>query len=232
MLHTLQRAIPALLATACAFGTFGASAEPGLRIKIGPASIGFDTRSGELNGPPASTPPGVLAEARDSQTLGFVVEQPLDARWSAVLQLGVPPTVRFDGAGTGAALGEVGRAQVWFPAALLGWRAPAWGSLQPYAALGAHVTVFTRTAVTPAYTAAFGGSSSRVSLKRSVGPVLKLGAEWSFGPHWLLDLSAARYAIRTEAQLRTDTPGLGEISRQVGVRVKADVLALMVGYQF
>lgn len=225
----LKRAAWAALGLACALD---AAAEPMLRLKTGPALLDFRTQSDDLTGPPGSTPPGVKADTRDTRTLGLVAEHDLDDRWSAVLQLGVPPRVRFDGAGAGAALGEVGSARAWFPALLLGWRAPAVGPVQPYAALGAHLTWFDRTGVTPAYTAAFGGAASRASLKASVGPVFKLGAELPLGEQWLVDLSLARYRIATTATLRTQTAGVGEVARSVDVRVDADVLSLMLGHRF
>ena len=229
MHHCLKRAAWAALGLFCALD---AAAEPMLRLKTGPALLDFRTHSADLMGPPGSTPPGVKADVRDARTLGLVAERDLDACWSAVLQLGVPPRVRFDGAGAGAALGEVGRARAWFPAVLLGWRPPAWGAVQPYAAFGAHLTWFDNTEASPAYSAAFGGAISRAALKPSVGPVFKLGAELPLGEPWLMDVSLARYRIATTATLRTQTPGVGEVLRSLDVRVDADVLSLMLGYRF
>lgn len=223
---------PALLA-ALLMGVAGSAlAAGGTGLKLGHAHIGFNTRSGDLSGPAGTTPPGVKATIVDTRTLALVADVPLGEQWGLVVQFGTPPVVRFDGAGAGAALGEVGSARAWFPALLARWQPAAWGRLQPYAAIGLNHTFFTDTRISEAYTTAFGGSASRARLKSSQGVVLKLGAEWQIDPHWGVDLAYSRYGIRTTATITTTTPGLGDVARTVDVRADPDVLSLMLGYRF
>jgi outer membrane protein len=201
-------------------------------LKLGYADIRFNTRSGELIGPAGTTPPGVQASVQDTRTLALVGELPLGNGWGTVLQLGTPPVVRFNGAGAGAALGEVGSARAWFPAVLLSWKPQPLGAVQPYAAAGVNATFFTDTTITPAYTAAFGGTASRSSLKRGFGPVFKLGAELQLHDRWVLDFAYARYGIKTTATITTATPGLGDVVRTVDVKADPDVLSALLGYRF
>ena len=223
----------ALVALALAVTSFQAAAEgQGLVFKLGYADIRFNTRSGDLAGPAGSTPPGVQASVQDSRTLALVGELPLSGAWGLVAQLGTPPVLRFDGAGTGAALGAVGSARAWFPALLVSLKPQPWGALQPYAAAGLNATFFTDTATTPTYTAAFGGSTSRSSLKRGIGPVLKFGAELQLHERWSLDLAYARYGIQTTATITTATPGLGDVVRTLDVKADPDVFSAMLGVRF
>ncbi len=220
-----------LAATALAAASFHTTATD-FGLKVGYAHIGFNTRSGDLTGPPGTTPPGVQATAADTRTLALVAEFPLSAQWGVVAQFGTPPVVRFNGAGSAAALGAVGSARAWFPAVLASWRPSVWGVLQPYAAAGVNYTFFTDSSITAGYTAAFGGTASRAKLKRGLGPVFKLGAEVQLDERWLVDLAYARYGIKTTATLTTTTPGVGDVARQVDVKADPDVLSLMLGYRF
>lgn len=221
-----------LLAISLGIVSCATAAAGGTGLKVGHAHIGFNTRSGDLSGPPGTTPAGIQATVVDARTLALVADFPLNDQWGVVVQLGTPPVVRFNGAGAGAALGAVGSARAWFPAVLARWQPAPWGSLQPYAALGFNHTFYTDTRITDAYTAAFGGTSSRSNLKSSQGPVVKLGAEWRLDDRWGVDLAYARYGIRTRATITTATPGIGDVERTIDVRADPDVLSLMLGYRF
>jgi outer membrane protein len=201
-------------------------------VKVGYAHIEFSPSSGELTGPPGTTPPGVQATVADTRTLAIVAELQIAHGWGLVAQLGTPPVLRFRGAGNGSALGTVGQARAWFPAVLVSWRPAPWGPVHPHVAAGIHHTAFSDAQVAPAYTSAFGGSSTRISLERGLGPVFKVGAEARLGERWSVDLAYARYGIKTEATLVTATPGLGEVGRRVALRADPDVVSLMIGYRF
>ena len=105
-------------------------------LKVGYAHIGFNTKSGDLTGPPGTTPPGVQADLNDASTLALVYERNLSGPWSIVLQAGTPPVAKMVGAGNGAALGQVGTTRAWFPALLAHYTfAGPWGT-QPYVGAG------------------------------------------------------------------------------------------------
>ena len=201
-------------------------------LKVGYAHIGFNATSGDLIGPPGSTPPGVQADLNNASTLALVYERHLSGPWSVVLQVGTPPVVRMVGAGNGAALGEVGTTRAWFPAVLVHYTFDGpWGT-QPYVGAGLNHTVYTDGQVSPAYTNAFGGSSSTAKLKSSWGPVLKVGIGFSLGRDWVIDAAYSRYGIRTTATITTATPGFGDVVRTIDVRSDPDVIGLMLGYRF
>ena len=225
--------IAAALATATiCVPSFAQSDETLNTIKLGYASILFNTDSGELAGPPGSTPPGATADVRNTHTLGLVYVRKLAGPWSIVGQGGLPPIVKFNGAGSAAALGQVGSARAWFPAVMAGYSMPRLMGVEPYVGAGLNFTKFTGNHITGSYTTAFGGTSSHGNLKNSVGPIAKLGAEIPVAGRWLLDLSYTRYWIRTTAAITTNTPSVGDIERRIHVRADPDVFALMVGYRF
>ena len=201
-------------------------------LKIGYAHIGFNTKSGDLTGPPGTTPPGVQAQLNDAKTLALVYERNLTGPWSVVLQAGTPPVVRMVGAGNGAALGQVGTTRAWFPAVLAAFTFEGpWGT-QPYVGAGLNYTFYTGGQVSSAYTGAFGGTSSSAKLKSSWGHVLKIGMAFPLDRNWVLDAAYSRYGISTTATITTATPGAGGIARTVDVKSDPDIFGLMLGYRF
>ncbi len=229
----LNHALSFGLAVALACATAAAHAgETENTLKVGYAHIGFNTQSGDLTGPAGTTPPGVQADLNDAATLALVYERNLSGPWSFVLQLGTPPVIKMAGAGNGAALGQVGSTRAWFPAVLAHYTFDGpWGT-QPYVGAGVNYTFYTNGQVSPAYTAAFGGSSSTAKLKSSWGHVLKIGMGFPLSRDWVIDAAYSRYGIKTQATITTATPGFGDIARTVDVRSDPDVVGLMLGYRF
>ncbi len=221
------------LAIALAGATAGAHAGGAENtLKVGYAHIGFNTSSGDLTGPAGTTPPGIRADLNDADTLALVYERNLSGPWSVVLQAGTPPVVKIVGAGNAAALGQVGTTRAWFPAVLAHYTFDGPGGLQPYVGAGVNYTFYTDETVSPAYTGAFGGSSSTARMKSSWGHVLKIGMAFPLGRDWVIDAAYSRYGIKTTATITTATPGVGDIVRSVDVRSDPDVFGLMLGYRF
>jgi outer membrane protein len=212
--------------------TFAQADEARNTIKIGYAPILYNTDSGELTGPTGTTPPGVTADLKDTRTLALIYQRRISGPWSVLVQGGTPPIVKFDGAGSAAAVGRVGTARAWFPAVLAAYSFGGLAGFEPYVGAGLNYTWFTDRHVTAAYTAAFGGTSSTAKLKDSLGPVVKLGVEIPLARSWVLDLAYARYWIKTTATIATDTPGVGLVERRIAIKANPDVFALTVGYRF
>lgn len=103
-------------------------------IAVGYAKVHYNVRSGELSGPPGTTPPGVSGSIHDLSTLGFEITVQLGDGWAATLAGGAPPIVNLRSTGTGiaSALGRVGQARAWFPAALLSHTFNRTDSVRPY----------------------------------------------------------------------------------------------------
>lgn len=221
------------VAVALACATAGAQAEGTEHVlKAGFARIAFNAKSGDLVGPPGTTPPGIQADLRDANTFALVYERKLSGPWSIILQGGTPPVVKIFGAGNAAALGQVGTTRAWFPAVVANYTFDGpWGT-RPYVGAGVNYTFFTEGRVEPTYTGAFGGSSSTAKLKSSWGPVLKLGVEFPMGPKWVIDAAYSRYGISTTATITTATPGVGDIVRTIDVKPDPDVFGLLLGYRF
>ncbi|MNJ12403.1 Outer membrane protein W precursor [compost metagenome] len=199
-------------------------------VRIGYADIQFNTDSGDMTGMPGTTPDYIQATVRDTGTLALVYERSLGGPWSLVMQAGAPPVIDFDGAGSAAPLGKVGSARAWFPAVLLAYNFDVFG-VQPYIALGVNYTWFSEEKMTAAYNAAFGGPSSS-KLDDSFGAVAKVGVEVPLIGNWTAGFSYARYWIDTTATIKTQTPGLGQVTRKIDVEADPDVYSLTIGYRF
>jgi outer membrane protein len=226
--HALGLAL-SIIALACATE---ARADTENTLKIGYAHIKFNTDSGDLTGPPGTTPPGVQADLKDAASLAVVYERHLTGPWSVLFQMGTPPVIKMLGAGNGAALGQVGTARAWFPAVLAQYTFNGpWGTL-PYVGAGVNHSSYSDGQVSGAYTSAFGGTSSSAKLDSSWGYVLKLGMGFPLSQNWVIDAAYCRYGIRTTATITTATPGAGDIVRTVDVRADPDVFALTLGYRF
>lgn len=228
---------PPLTAALCGMMTLLAS--PGAHatdtpysFAIGYAQAHFNVKSGEFGGPAGTTPPGVTASVDDVNTLGFEATVQLGEGWAATLAGGYPPAVYFRAQGAGAALGRVGRARAWFPAALVSYTFNRTGAVRPFVAAGLNYTTFTSTEVFGNYTAAFQGTHSTVKPKSSFGPVIKLGVEVPLSERMMLIAGFSRYGIKTTANITTETPGVGPITRSVTMRADPGVVSLLVGYRF
>lgn len=86
--------------------------------------------------------------------------------------------------------------------------------------------------VNSTFTSAFGGTSSSTKLKASFGGVLRLGVNVPLSDKMVLQLAAARYLIKTKAEVTTETPGVGPITRSLTLRSDPNVFAAMLGYRF
>src|SRR5688572_22492915 len=169
---------------------------PANAIKIGYAQVSFNSSSGELSGPPGTTPPGATLGTKDTDTIALVYDRRLVGPLSLVLQVGAPPEVRLLGRGTAGPLGEVGTTRAWFPAVLAKYSFSL-PRITPYIGAGVNYTWFTDNEVRPSYTAAFGGTRSSGKLSSHVGPVVKIGATIPFASRWSADFSYSRYWIST-----------------------------------
>lgn len=199
---------------------------------IGGAHAAFHTKSGELQGPPGTTPPGVTATVDSVNTATVELKYRVAADWSVDLGFGVPPRVDLVAGGTAAGLGKVAEAKAWFPHLTLSYHLPTGTAVAPYIGAGVHRTWFTGVRAEPAYNGAVLGSSTDAKVKSDVGPVVRLGAEFRLPGGWSLDAMYFRYWIKTQATLTTQTPGVGAIERRLDLRSTPDIFAVMVGRSF
>lgn len=219
-----------LLAAACPWAQ--AEGAPRNSLQLGLARVDFNTHSDDMTGPAGTTPPGIQADVARQTVLAFVYDRHIDGLWSVTVQGGVPPVLRLHGAGTAQALGEIGTVRAWFPAVMGTYTWQAGNALALHAGAGLHYTFFTDGATNAVYDGAFGGTASRAKFSSSLGPIVKLGATWSFDRHWFADVSYSKYWIRSTATVTTATPGAGDIERSVKVRTSPDVVSFTVGYRF
>jgi len=201
-------------------------------VRIGYAGVSFNTKSGDLSGPPGTTPPGIQVGLKNTDLLALSYERRLSDQWSVMLQAGTPPIIHVQGAGNAAALGSAVTARTWFPAVLVNYTFASVFGVRPYVGAGVNYTFFTDRQVSAAYTNAVQGTSSSIKMKSSLGPVVRLGAEYPIDKNWAVEFGYLHYWIKTTATITTATPGFGNIVRTVDTKANPDVLGLTLGYRF
>ncbi|HEX7913722.1 MAG TPA: OmpW family outer membrane protein [Paraburkholderia sp.] len=206
--------------------------EPANTVKMGYVGVLFNTNSGYLSGPPGSTPPGIQIDVKNTSILGLSYQRNLSDHWSVLFQAGSPVAVRSEGAGNAAGVGALTTAKAWFPALMLDYTFTDFHGIRPYMGLGVNYTFFTNQKVNATYTNAFQGTQTSIKMKDSWGPVARLGVEYLVNKHWVVDFSYLHYWVRTTLTLTTATPGFGNVTRTIGVKINPDLLGLVVGYRF
>ena len=201
-------------------------------LQLGAAQAMFNVSSGNMYGPTGTTPDGIKTDVKDKTVAAFVYERKIAGPWSVQVQGGLPPVLSLQGAGAAAAMGKIGTVRAWFPSVVATYTWDANANLALHAGAGLHYTFFTDGSPNATYNAGFGGTSSRAKFKSDLGPLVKLGATWSFDKNWFADLSYSHYWIKTTATIDTDTPGVGTIRRKIKVTTDPDVLSFTVGYRF
>jgi outer membrane protein len=199
---------------------------------IGLAHANFNVRSGELQGPTGTTPPGITADVNSTSTAAVEFKYRFAPGWTADLGFGYPPKVEMVAGGTAAGVGTVAEARAWFPHLTVSYRLDTGTLASPYVGAGVHRTWFTKVRAQPAYNDAVLGSSTDAKVKSDFGPVLRLGVEVKVPGGWVADVMYLRYWINTQATLTTQTPGVGSIERRIDLRSRPDIFALMIGRSF
>lgn len=229
---SLAPAATAALLAACPGPASADTAAPTRSVALGYMDIRFNTASGELTGPPGLTPPGMRVDLEDTRGLGMSLSTRLTSDWSLMAQLGAPPVIRMNGAGTAASVGEVARAKAWSPSVLFIYALPPIMQVRPFAGAGLGHVSFSGREVSSAYTAALAGTASTLSINNSVAPMVSLGLELPLSAPWFVEASYSHAWIRSEARIDTETPGLGTITRRIDIRSDPDVYCMKVGYRF
>lgn len=208
--------------------------EPVNTVRIGYTALRFNTKSGDLTGQRAAaafTPPGMMIDLKDTGLLSLGYERRLSDEWSVMLQAGVGPVIKAEGAGTASAAGTIGSARAWTPALLAAYSFPRVAGVRPYMGAGVNYAFFTGEEVRPVYSTAFGGPSS-MKLKPSWGTTVLLGAEYPIAKNWVVDFSYLHYWTKTTVTFTTETPGVGALVRTGNVKANPDHFAFSIGYKF
>lgn len=201
-------------------------------VRVGYAKIRFNLQSGDLTGPPGTTPPGLRIDAKDQGLLAISYERRLSTNWVAQFQGGIPPTLTAVGAGAAAPVGTVARARIWFPTALVQYSFAGFNGFRPYLGMGVVYTFFTNQEVSGTYTSLFQGSASAIELKSSWSPYGRLGFSYAIDKQWGVNMEAGLFRLKTSATVVTQTPGFGAIPRGVALKDKPQIFGLTLGYKF
>jgi len=201
-------------------------------VRIGYANVHFNLQSGDLTGPPGTTPPGLRIGAKDLDILAISYERRLSSSWALQFQAGIPPTLTAVGAGAATPVGTVAKARIWFPTAMVRYTFADFGAIKPYVGIGMTYTFFTEQQSSPAYTAALQGTSSSIRLKSDWGPYARLGFEYPIDQHWCVNMEYSRFHLKTSAAVATQTPGFGANTRHVAIKDSPQIFGLTIGYEF
>lgn len=201
-------------------------------IKIGYAHVNMNLKSGELTGPPGTTPPGLGMGVKDLDVFAISYERRFSRNWAVQFQAGVPPTLTAVGAGTGQSVGTVATARIWFPTVLALYTFSDVPVIHPYIGLGVTYTFFTDQKSSPAYTAAFQGTSSSIHMNSAWSPYARIGVEYPLDKHWIVNLEYSSFRLKTMTTVVTQTPGIGAISRRIDIKGYPQIFGLTVGYKF
>jgi len=201
-------------------------------VRMGYAKVRFNLHSGDLSGPPDTTPPGLRIDAKDLDIFAISYERRLSDNWAAQFQAGIPPTLTAVGAGIAAPVGTVAKARIWFPTAMVRYTIPGFSAIRPYVAAGVTYTFFTEQQTSPAYDAALQGSGSSIKLDSSWGAFARVGLEYPLDKQWCLNLEYSSFRLKTSAAVDTQTPGFGTIKRHVDLKDAPRIFGLTIGYKF
>lgn len=201
-------------------------------VKVGYAHVSFKLRSGELTGPPGTTPPGVGVDVRNLDILGISYERRLSPHWAVQFQGGIPPKLTVVGAGAAQAAGTVAEARIWFPTLMALYTFADAATVRPYIGFGATYTFFTEEKASPAYTASVLGSGSSMRMGGSWGPYARAGFEYPLDAHWSINMEYSVFRFKTSAAITTQTPGIGAITRRIDVEDTPRIFGLTLGYRF
>ena len=199
-------------------------------VSIGKSNIYFTQGSGHLSGD--MTPPGILASAKDTDTITLSYDYYLNQNWSLHFALGIPPKLELYSAGEGPDLGKVGDARSISPDLVALYHINLNELFSIYIGGGFNYSTFTDATVTESYTQAFHGIESKVKLKDDMGSILKFGAKFNLNDKWFLDLSYAKYQSQVNSVITTDTPIVGDVVRSIKTDVDPEITTVMLGYRF
>ena len=225
-------AATATLAIVAAFSGAAQADEAENSVKVGYARVNFAIKSGDLTGPPGTTPPGIGIGAESLDIFAISYERRLSPNWAVQLQVGIPPTITAFGTGVAESVGTVAKARIWFPTVLALYTFTNLPVIRPYIGVGATYTFFTEEESSQAYTAAVQGSSSSIGLKSSLGPYIRLGFEYPINERWGINMDYSTYRLKTKATIGTQTPGFGEITRHIDINDSPRIFGLTVNYKF
>ncbi len=228
-----SRLAPVALLLAGCLGSAWAddAAAPANEVRLGAYIVRYGLTANDLSGP--YTPAGINIRVGNVTTpyLGYV--RNLDDHWAAELAAGVPPTTHTYGKGP-ATVGsvpfndqEVATAKWFSPSVLLDYKfLDASSALRPYVGIGINYTRFYDLISTAAGDAANGGPT-RVTLSRSWGPAMTIGASYHITRE--INVLASYNLARVNSNYQADTSG---VVRTTTIHFNPRAWVLAVGYSF
>ncbi|MEM9576310.1 MAG: OmpW family outer membrane protein [Pseudomonadota bacterium] len=174
------------------------------RLRIGPASINHsESASIDVGGAPLA---GGSVNITNNRTLAAEIGYRFTPEWSVGFTFGAPPTATIHGAGTAAALGEIGEVK-YGPAALtLQYQFNTDGALKPYVGAGATYLIALDTS---------DGAVSGLKVDNSWGGVLQAGFEYKIS-----DRMDFFFDVK---KLFVDTTATGTVPAFGGAAAEADI---------
>ncbi len=193
-------------------------------ISVGAYAFRFNSESEDLSGP--LTPPGLGAEAEDTEAVAIVYARQINPRWSVNLAFGIPPKVELTGARNAAPLGKLGEADAIAPALTVHYSFNPEGRFRPFVGGGVAYTRFEDPTPSASLEAALGGPTT-IEIEDSISPAVTAGFDYDFTDRMFGTLSATYIEQNGEATLRT-----GTIRRETEIELNPVVYRATVGFRF
>ena len=207
------------------------SAIPLNEVRLGAYFVHYATKADDLSGP--FTPADINLRVGNTTTPYLAYLRSLDANWIVEFAGGVPPTTKTYGKGP-ATVGSVpfdgqlvAKAKWFSPSVLLDYKLlDTTSALRPYVGLGVNYTRFYDLISTPAGDAANGGPT-RITLSRSIGPAVTLGASYRITRE--INVLASYNLARVNSNYQSDTAG---VVRTTTIHFNPRAWVAAIGYSF
>jgi outer membrane protein len=179
---------------------------------------------------------GTGANVAHADTLGFSINHFYTNNWVVSLDLGVPPTYKLSGAGTLAAVGQIGTAKQWAPAVVGKYYFFESNAVfRPFLGLGvSHVSYsgidLNQTAFNEIFSKV-GATSTEAKLSSSWSPVFNVGATYALDKNWSLGFSVSYLGLKTTADLTTQS-AIGPVTSSTSLKLDPIVTYATVNYRF
>jgi outer membrane protein len=187
-----MRTTRTLVASAAVIGLLAASGAAQAQNWVGKAGVIYYQTHSETTGIQGiGIPPGADAETGNATTLLLTIERSFTPNLSVEFVLGIPPTIKAEGTGSVAFLGEVLSAKNVAPTLLFNYTFGEPGATwRPYLGAGINYTRFTDIKTTLPV--------QSVEMSDSWGLALQAGVNYAVDKNWGLFASIARVDVKSD----------------------------------
>ena len=222
-LHSALTMLAAVAAIAAAPGAV-AQAAGQWTVKGGLGKITPKVTSGDISAP--ALPGSKASVSADTQPI-FAIAYGITDNISAEIDLGLPYTHNFSGAGAIEGVGEVGTVKALPPTAFIHYRffEPS-AAIRPYAGVGATYAFFTDETGSGKMTALsdIGGPPTTFKVKSKLAATVQIGVVYNINARWFVDGNISKTFLKTRITFSS--------GQTQDMTLDPQAVTLAVGYKF